>query len=414
MPSLWIFNHYAGLPETVPATRTYELANELQSLGWDVTVIACSFNHYSFKDDIANNRPGAVTKNIRGVRWVFMRSFPYQGNGTARLRNMVTYATKAVTWSRGQTAPDIIIGTSVHPFAAEAARRISLKLGVPFVYEVTDLWPESLVDLGSIRRNSPIFRLMFRMERAAVRTASGVIGLMPGLPDYVQQTHHRQLAEFCYIPNGMNPTKKTDRDAAPVRGSIAYAGGFARAHGLDIIIRAAEMLEQQRPGSFRFHLYGDGAGRLRLESKVKALGLSRTVLFHGFIPKVELRPHLAKAEILVCTGEALPVHRFGVSFNKLFDYFDAARPVVFSVSSGNDPVRQSGAGVSCRAGNARELAHGLSAIHELSSTERTEMGERGRDFLIREHDFRVLALRLNNFLWRLLDIQARTTVTAKK
>lgn len=345
LASIWIFNHYAGAPHNVPATRTYELAKLLNGLGWNVTVIACTYNHYTFRDDFADSPQNVITQHLEGVRWIFAKSTPYRGNGFARLCNMLVYAHRAMRWSRTQVAPDMIVGTSVHPFAAEAARRIARERGTPFVYEVTDLWPESLADLGYIGRTSVTFRILFRLESAAFRSAAGVVGLMPSLPRYAEEAHGRPIRNFCYVPNGIHPMPEGNDGRAGVPGTVAYAGGFARAHGLDVIVRAAHLLHQKYPGTFVFHMYGDGAERERLELEVERLGLSQMVLFHGLVAKSDLREHLIKAEILICSGENLPVHRFGVSFNKLFDYFDVSRPVVFSVNSSNDPVRESGAGV---------------------------------------------------------------------
>lgn len=396
MPSLWIFNHYAGYPETVPAVRTYELARELTSRGWDVTVIACSFNHYTFRDDY----PGVTNKiwetHREGVTWVFVKGHPYTENGISRLRNMIEYSHLARRWSRTQSRPDVVIGTTVHPFAAEAARKIARSKSVAYCYEITDLWPETLVDLGATTRKSIVYRRMFNLERKSLATSDGVIGLLPLIPEYAAELHRIELAKFCYVPNGVARVTAV-KDVPVERNTIAWAGGFAKAHGMPVIVRAAQILNLEQPGRFQFDFYGDGPERAQLEKSAQAAGLTN-LHFHGLIPKEQLRSVLARADICLCTGEVMAVHRFGVSTNKLFDYFDAARPVVFAVDSGNDPVAEARAGVSVSAGDAHGIAAAIGHLADMSPDSRDEIGRRGREFLEREHTFNVLGARLDDFL----------------
>jgi glycosyltransferase involved in cell wall biosynthesis len=404
MPSLWIVNHYAGFPETVPATRTFELARQLSSVhGWEVTVLACSFSHYTFVDDHPEWRDTSTEVVRDGVRWVFIRSTRYRQNGPARFLNMLTFSRRVRRWAHGAVGPDVVVGTTVHPFAAEAARRVAARNGARFVYEITDLWPESLVDLGRTSRSSLLYRRLFELERRALTRAAGVIGLMPGVPDYARELHGLALQDFCYVPNGIRLTP--DLVGQPVdveRGAVVYAGGFARAHGLDVVITAATELHRRHAGRFTIHMYGDGPERPRLERQAAEAGLTN-VVFYGLVPKIQLPDILRRAEICLCTGESLPVHRFGMSFNKLFDYFNAARPVVFAVDSSNDAVQESGAGLSVPAGDGKALAGAIAEIGQLEPRDQEAMGMRGAKYVQREHSFDVLGRRLDAFLRDVLE-----------
>lgn len=394
MPEVWIFNHYAGYPENVPATRTYELTRRLAASGWDVTVVACSFNHYTFVDDYPNQH-GPIREEMReGVRWVFVKGAAYRSNGAARFRNMADYATRAYLWGRRRPPPDIIVGTTVHPLAAEAARRLAKTRKTKFVYEITDLWPESLVDLGHITRKSSIYRLMRGLERRAFIFADGVVGILPGIPEYAWDAHGLTLTKFCYVPNGTEISQVVGDTTAPQPDTIAYIGGFAPAHGMPSIVRAAIRLNQHAPGRFNFNLYGDGPTRPAME----ALAVDYpNIRFQGLIPKSQVQGHLSRNSLCLCTAASLPVHRYGISFNKLFDYFKAERPIVFAVDSGNDPVSASGAGLSVPAGDVYAISEAILTLCNMSLEERNTMGRRGQEFLRREHDFDVLSDRLRAF-----------------
>ena len=391
---LWIFNHYAGFPETVPATRTFELSSRLVAAGWDVTVIAAGFNHYTFEEDWPQGGQGTTTTR-NGVRWVFLRTVPYKRNGPRRLANMLVYARNASRWARDEQAPDAIIGTTVHPFAAATARQLARRLRIPFFYEVTDLWPATFADLNASRLVRAGGAGLSYLERAAFRDAAGVIGLIPGIPDYARERHGLELRQFVYVPNGV-ATPRCPPERNEERGLVIYAGGFAPAHGLDTVIDAAQLLLDT---DITIHLYGGGPERQRLQERVIALGL-RNVEFAGWVTKSSIQTRLLAAECCLCTAQSMAVHRFGMSFNKLFDYFGAGSPVVFAVDSTNNPVAESGAGVTVRAGDAAALAGAIREVHNMTPEERQRMGRRGWDFLTNEHDFDVLAERLDKALRR--------------
>lgn len=399
--TLWIFNHYAGLPETVPATRTFEISRLLAARGWQVTVIAAGFNHYTFKEDWTYARQGYLETKRDGVRWCFLRTFPYTRNGLRRALNIVSYRLGALRWAGRQTLqPDAIVGTTVHPLAADAARVIAKRRHVPLFYEITDLWPETLVDLGVLRRGSLPYRYLFGLEKKAFRSARGVISVLPHVEAYASEFHQIELRDFCYAPNGIRPEDMRPSATAPVRcGRIVYLGGFARAHGLDSVLEAAAILARRAPAEYEFDLYGDGPERARLEARASSLGLTN-VYFRGWVPKADVPQALASAEICLCTGRFMSVHRFGISFNKLFDYLAAGKPVVFAVDTVNDIVGAAGAGVSVPAGDVAALADGLARIHGMSAEAREEMGRRGRDLVLREFAFDVITDRVARFIDR--------------
>jgi glycosyltransferase involved in cell wall biosynthesis len=396
-PQLWIFNHYAGFPETVPAVRTYELAGRLSRAGWRVTVIACSFNHYTFSDDFPEERRAISETERDGVRWVFVKGAAYQRNGVHRLRNMVDYARRARRWAQRGGSPDIVIGTTVHPLAAETARRVAARKKARYFYEITDLWPATLVDLGALTTTSRVYQTMLGLERASLSKAAGVIGVLPGIPEYARDAHGLELQRFCYVPNGMVLQPRRDSEPLPEPGRVAWAGGFAAAHGMPSIVETARLLAVRHPGRFSIHLYGDGPEREPTQRAVAEAGLGN-VVFHGLVPKASLGRELQKASVLLCTAHTMPVHRYGVSFNKIFDYFNAGRPVVYAVDSGNDPVAEAGAGVSVPAGDASAIAEAITALDALPAEELSRLGAAGREFLARQHSFDVLGERLQAFL----------------
>lgn len=397
MTSLWIVNHYAGLPETTPATRTFDLGRQLVSMGHHVTVFACSFNHYTFAEERLRWYQLAARAEIEGVRFVWIRGIPYRHNDVWRFLNMLGFALLALAvglWLRPR--PDIIIGVTVHPLAPVAAFLLSRLRRARFWLDITDIWPQSLIELGHLRAESLSARAIAWLERFSLRKAELVLSVLPGIADYVrdQELPHKPTA---WIPNGIDarraPTLDDDEPPDGPTFTLAWAGGFAPAHALDTILEAAAILQTSPEPGVRFVLIGDGPQLEHVKARVRELRLTNVEL-PGFVPKARLYHRLAEANGFLVTGRNLPVYRYGISYNKVFDYMLAGRPIIFAISARNNPVAEAGAGLSVPAENAPALAQAILQLRAMPRHTRQEMGRLARQFVLREFDYRVIATRL--------------------
>jgi glycosyltransferase involved in cell wall biosynthesis len=111
------------------------------------------------------------------------------------------------------------------------------------------------------------------------------------------------------------------------------------------------------------------------------------------IPKAQIPALLAAFDVAYIGWQRTPIYRFGIAPNKLMDYMMARRPVLHSVEAGNDPVAESGAGLTVPPEDAQAVAQGLRQLAALSPQERAAMGERGRAFVLAHHTYPVLARR---------------------
>lgn len=407
---LWIVNHYADAPDRPNGTRHFDLARRLAAGGREVTIFAAGLSHVTGRDERLSGGGLYRIQTFSGVRFVWLRTFPYRGNTWRRQLNMLSFVVVFVLVQTRFPAPDAIIGSTVHPFAAGAGWLVARLRRATFLFEIRDLWPQTLVDLGAMRAGSPGERSLRAIEAFLVRRASVVITLLPGVADYLRE---RDLPSdhLVYLPNGVDlevfdaAARNVDpgdralqsvlaqigRMRAEGRLVLGYVGSLGRVNRVDVIVRAALLAEAREPGRIGLVLVGDGPERAALE---QLAGDQLVVAFEKPVPKRTVPAILAGLDAAVVHATATPVYRFGISFNKLFEAMAASRPVVFACTSAYDPVAHDGAGISVRPDDPEILAEAFLAMAGASPEARANMGAAGRRRVELDHSITGLAARL--------------------
>jgi glycosyltransferase involved in cell wall biosynthesis len=288
----------------------------------------------------------------------------------------------------------------VHPFAVDAGRKAACRARAAFVYQVRDLWPDTLIDLGAVPRWHPLCLYFRHIERAAFRAAHGVTGVMPGIVRYAMERGVPR-ERIWWLPNGVEPSLYPENDypadAAPF--ILSYFGTHGSTNALRRVVEAAALIRDRGQGQdLLIRLVGDGPEKAALQRQAAELGL-RNVEFLGPVPKAEVAQLAAKSHAFLFT---LPVYRalteYGLSSNKLFDYLAAGRPVVFACSSMNDPIAEAEAGISVASPDPILLADAILRLRSLPWDERRRMGASGRQYLLRQHDLAKIATQWDVFL----------------
>ena len=336
------------------------------------------------------------------MRFIWLKTFPYRGNDWRRVLNMLSYGWRAF-WLGCKLAqkPDVIIGAHVHPVAAISGYLMSKVKKSRFIFEVTDLWPETLIDIGAITRHNPLVYFLRIWEKFLYQRAEKTIMLWPQAHRYTTKLGIPE-DKIVWIPHGvdlsrLHTMKKYDGGLLPTF-TVMFLGGQSKYHGIDTILEAAGILLAEGKGQIRFVIVGGGAEAGRLHSQAAKMRLSN-VEFRPMVPKSEIGKVMGEADAFIFHIRKLIVlEKYGISANKLYDYLSSGRPVIYAVDSSNNPVEEAKAGISVPAENPQALAEAVMRLFYLPPQERLQMGENGIAFLKQHHDIRVLADRLEDVL----------------
>ena len=405
---VWIINHYAVAPDRAAAagSRHFDLARSLVARGHEVTIFAAGLNHVTGREERLDRRRLYHTESFEGVRFVWLRTTPYRGNTWRRLVNMFSFVAAFLVVQTRVGRPNVVVGSTVHPFAALGGWLAARPRGARFVLEIRDLWPQTLVDLGELRVGSPGERVLRAIEAFLVRRATVVITLLPGMREYLTE-QGLPAGHVVYIPNGVDLTAfgidQTDESPVPdaldrslreirrMQGEgrfvLGYTGTFGRVNRLDVIVRAVEIAEQRAPGRIGLIFVGDGPERqnlARLAERVPA------VVFGKPIPKRLVPTILRAMDGTVVHATTNPVYRYGISFNKLFEYMAVGRPVVFACESVYDPVAATGAGITATPDDPELIASAFLELAASSMKTRSVMGAAGRQYVEERHNLEQL------------------------
>lgn len=394
-------NHYAGSTRHGMEFRPFYLSREWVRVGHRVQIVAAAFSHVRAQQPVLDR--GVLDENIEGIAYRWYATPAYEGSGVGRVKNIFSFLRSLWRDARRLAEdfnPDVVIASSTYPMDIWPAKRIARLAKAKLVYEVHDLWPLSPMELGGMSRWHPFIMVVQRAEDYAYRHANCVVSMLPKAQEYM--VSRGMLPEkFHYVPNGID-TAEWDQDSClpdgvndvieqvkkRARPIVGYAGTYGLANALDTLLDAAKLVLED----VEFILVGNGPERERLLERVKREAINNVSLLPA-IPKTSVPAFLKQCDIAYIGWHHNSLYRFGISPNKLMDYMMAGKSIVHAVEAGNDPVAQAGCGLTVPPEDAGAVRDAILKLAGMLNAERAAMGERGKQFVLAEQTYPVLAKR---------------------
>jgi glycosyltransferase involved in cell wall biosynthesis len=406
--NVWWLSQYASTPDQ-QMTSQYDLAKGLVEKGHRVTFFASGFSHYKFKE--IRLQPGEKSRieEHGGVRFIWLRTPAYNSNSWKRMRNMCSYSWRAYRFGQKiDEKPDVIIGTTFQPLACLSAYALAVAKKVPFVFEVKDLWPLTVVQMGKLSSNSLTTVSLLALEKFLARKAAHIMTVLPGAVDYYSRFGVRP-EKITWIPNGLDLSRYTRlkpyTGQLPEHWTLVYAGGHVNANSLTMVLKAAQ-IQQQNGDRVRFLFIGGGQEKPRLQQLAQELNL-QNIEFRPAVPKAELHRVLGEADAFIVSMRNLPdLYRYGMSFNKLCDYAAAGRPVLLAGNPSNNWVEEFGFGIVVPPEDPQAFSDAIQRFENLTSEQRAQMGRNGTRCAKERFDIDMLASRLEKMLLSVVENSA--------
>lgn len=388
---LLILTQYYPPEIGAPQSRLSELAQELAKTGFSVSVLTAMPNYPTGK--MFPGYEGLFRKETLGGITVFRSYiFPTQStNFFKRLLNYFSFVFSSFCVGLFLPKPDFILTESPPLFLGISGYLLSKIKRAKWIFNVADLWPESVVELGIINKKSLMFKVSNRMESFFYHHAAFVSGQSKTILENIT-ARYPDIITY-HLSNGVNPENYKlieTKNNGKIR--VIYAGLHGLAQGLDQIITAASSLNNH--ANIGFILIGDGPEKPDLVNQVLNSGINN-VTFLDPMPKSQIPDALASADILIVP---LKIQLTGAVPSKLYEGMAAGKPIILiAESEAAEIVHNADCGIVVKPGDIEALT---SAILHLSanSEERKRLGINGRKAVIEIYDRRKIVQDFAYFL----------------
>lgn len=410
--NVWIWNHYATNTFFDQGGRHYWFAENLIKEGYKPTIFCATTIHNS--NEIVDTKGKKYsTDSVNDIPYVFVNTPEYKGNGKKRIVNMISFYRRLFIVANEHAElngkPDVILASSVHPLTLVAGIKIAKKFGVPCICEVRDLWPESLIAYGPLKRDSLMSRILFQGEKWIYKKADRLIFTIEGGVDYIKDQGWDKrsrgpidISKVHHINNGIdieafdnnvmrNIYEDNDLDD-PDTFKVIYAGSIRKANNLNLIIDAAKHIKVNGYDKIKFLVFGDGDEKENLQKRCLDERIDN-VIFKGKVEKKFVPSILSKANINILNYSNHEIWKYGGSQNKNFEYLASEKPILSTITMGYDIIEKYCAGISLKRQDPETISEALISIFRMDEKLYREMAHNARK-AAQDYDFRVLTKKL--------------------
>ncbi|HCO94574.1 MAG TPA: glycosyltransferase WbuB [Phycisphaerales bacterium] len=399
-------HQYFATRKGMTGTRSYEFARQLVGKGHRVTMITSGLANRQFPVPDGKQYGQFETEGIGVVAIAAAYNDPQVGTGMSGLKRMLKFyqfAWLARRIGKKFPKPDVVFATHTPLTIGLAGLALGRYFRVPFVFEVRDLWPEALVNVGALKNPLAIWWLR-RMAKKIYAGAEHIVALSPGMKEGIVRTGV-PADKVTVIPNAsdldlfgpdIDGSAQRERLGLKDRFAAIYFGAMGLANGLEYIIEAAKILAERGNNKIALVLHGDGGKRAELEKMAREYEL-KNVIFSNLVPDKE-----QVAQIVAGCDVCLTIYRAAKeqtwSPNKMFDALAAGKPVLINVPGWlGETIENSKCGRRLDANHPQMLADTLQELAAEPELCR-KMGKNARELAQRQFDRVKLAGRIENVL----------------
>jgi glycosyltransferase involved in cell wall biosynthesis len=350
-----------------PATRTFEHCKEWVKNGDEVTVITCAPNFPKGKVYDGYKNKLYQKEEIEGVKVIRVWSYISANEGFAkRILDFMSFAFMAF-WAGLFKKADIIIGTSPQFFTTWAAETLSFFKRKPWVFELRDIWPESIRAVGAISGDSKVFKILEKIELRLYKRSTNVITVTKSFKENLI-SRGIEGNKIKVVRNGANLERFSKRDRHKrlehdlgLKGKfvVGYVGTHGMAHKLDFILN----FWPKKQEDMHLILMGDGAEKKKLIEQAKKLDL-QNITFLDSVSKDEVPNVLSLMDVSLVPLKKSDLFKTVIP-SKIFENSAMQIPVLLGVEGESaEIIKEFGSGLCFEPENGKDFIKKLSMLRE--------------------------------------------------
>lgn len=386
-----------------PQNRIFEFAKQLKSFGHEVSILTAMPNYP--KGEIFSEYVGKkyLEEEIDGIKIYRTSIYATKEKGfVKKMRNYLSFTFSSVfKGMKNIKMQDVIITESPPLFLGWSGYKIAKRKKAKFVFNVSDLWPESAVKLDVIH-NKLIIKASTILEEFCYKKAAAITCQTKGIVDnIVNRGFPKEKVHL--ITNGIDtdffrPDKRDEECRKKIgvqdKFAVCYAGNHGIAQGLEVIIEAAEKLRENK--NIQFVFIGDGPEKDKLIKIAKEKSLKNIT----FLP-MQLKPDMPKI-IASMDATVIPLKKLdlfkGALPSKMFEALSSELPIILAVEGEAEKlINKAKAGIVVEPENPEAISNAILKLYN-DEVLRKELGINGRDF-VKEYYSRVnIAKKLEEIL----------------
>ena len=377
-----------------PAARAAELAQHWSQAGHDVSVLTGFPNHPTGvvpPEWRARLRRLTYQEKVCSVEVFRTWLWPLPNRKShERMRNYASFCLSAALRGLTLPRPDVIIATSPQLLVGLAGWWIAFAREIPFVFEVRDLWPESLAAVGVGTENSLLHHTLAGIARFLYERADHIVVVTPAFKDCLIENWHVPAEKISIVENGVEtevfapapsqPTLELRKQLnAEDKFLVSYIGTMGNAHGLETVLDAASQLQRQNPDVL-FLLVGEGAEKHRLQALAQSQGL-KNIQFLDQQPREKIPAFISASDACLVLLKKADVFKTVVP-TKMLEFMSCARAVILGVDGhARQIVEEASAGIVIEPENSGALVAAIQQLHANRDLGRS-MGQKGREYIV--------------------------------
>ena len=396
--SIWIICHYASPTKYGYGGRPFFLGEEFIKMGYNVTIFASTSNYQLITKPVIKRM--FAFEEINGVKVVWVRGINYSDTkGLKRVISWFCFSFLLLFFNYEKLVkPDVIIVSSLSIIPVINGWLLKKRFpGSKYVFEIRDIWPQTLIDVGGYSRFNPLVMLIGCFEKFGYNHADHIVATMPRADLHIKKIIRKSFNYTC-IPQGIDldtlsknvdlSSEEKDKYFSSTGFVVGYAGAIGMSNSLETVIKAARIIDKLLIKDIYFVLLGEGNAKEHLRKMADGLP---NVCFMPRIPKNRVQSFLKQCSILHDSVKPVPLYDYGLSRNKWMDYMISGKPMVVSYSGFVSLINEANCGTVVPAGDPEKLAEAIIEYYKMDKVQLEQIGRRGRDYVFRYRTFEVLA-----------------------